>query len=57
MKLSYRGHSYEANTHGVASNVETQGQYRGAKATFHMARVPVQHKARLTYRGVRHLGG
>ncbi len=58
MKLSYRGQSYEANTNPVAGQeIEVQGKYRGAKATFHMTRVPVQHKTQLTYRGIRHLGG
>ncbi len=57
MKLSYRGHSYEANTNTVAGNVEVQAQYRGVKTTLHNARVPVQHHSRLTYRGVRYTGG
>ncbi len=57
MKLSYRGHSYEANTNTVASNVEVQAQYRGVKTTLQDARVPVQHHSRLTYRGVRYTGG
>jgi len=57
MQLSYRGHNYEANTNAVASNVAIEGHYRGVKATLHEARVPVQHRNQLTYRGVRYVGG
>ncbi|NJK99474.1 MAG: DUF4278 domain-containing protein [Spirulinaceae cyanobacterium RM2_2_10] len=58
MKLSYRGHSYEANTNPVAGqDIAVPGTYRGTKTTLHMTRVPVQHQTPLTYRGVRHLGG
>lgn len=57
MKLSYRGHAYEAHISPMQEQaIEEIGTYRGARLTRKKFRVPHEEhgKIELTYRGAKY---